>query len=73
MLGVYYPLPFEDPDLCRVALNTSKLKSLWCSIYDEETVDQAMEQFGGVKLPEGFARKLDYDSHAVSQAGGAAC
>lgn len=66
LLGVYYPLSNEfDSVQRRMALNTSKLRMLWHSIYTTEEVDQSIQIWGGVKLPDEFAKKLDYGSHAV--------
>jgi hypothetical protein len=67
LLGLYYPLPFESEYKNRIALNTSRLKSLWCSVYSREQVEVQVKQYGGIILPDNFARKLDYDSHAVEQ------
>jgi hypothetical protein len=69
LLGVYYPLPAFDSEVEeRVALNTSRLSLVWCTIYNEEEVDRQMKQFpGSVKLPDRFAALLDYDSHEVNR------
>lgn len=69
-LGCYYPLPdgLESEAEQRMAFHTSKLKDLWCSIYDDAEVDRQILAFGGHKLPDSFARKLDYDSHKVAMA-----
>lgn len=68
LIGLYYPLPFDDERICRVALNTSKLAKLWCAVYTREQVDSAIAEFGGARLADKFAGNLDYDSHAVSTA-----
>lgn len=71
LLGVYFPLPTELTNRVAegVALNTSKLQRLWCSVYDEKEVDRMIKQFGGKKLPDHpFASQLDYDSHEVERA-----
>jgi hypothetical protein len=69
LLGAYYPLPFEDENDNRVALNTSRLKSLWCSVYTYEQVIENVDRFGeGPILDDSFAEKLDYDSFVVEQA-----
>lgn len=72
LIGLYYPIPAEMTSGIeeRVALNTSKLKSLWCSIYDEKEVDRQIAEFGGVKLPDKLARSLDYDAYEVDKAMG---
>jgi len=64
--GIYYPLPFEDDTKNRIALNTSRLKSLWCSIYNEEETNTCILKYGGFKLPEFYANELDYDTYVVS-------
>jgi len=68
LLGVYYPLPFEDELENRVALNSSRLEKLWCAIYEREQVELYIRRFGGTMLPEKYARALDYDSFLVDQA-----
>jgi hypothetical protein len=68
LLGVYYPLPFTNEFECRAALNCSKLRHLWCRILSREEVAQDLAEYGGVVLPDEFAMKLDYDSHAVLSA-----
>jgi anaerobic selenocysteine-containing dehydrogenase len=65
--GIYYPLPEASRDQQRVMMNTSRLKNLWHSIYDEAEVDRQLKEYGGVKLPPDFAKKLDYDSFEVSK------
>jgi hypothetical protein len=67
LLGLYYPLPdeLETREQRGIAMNTSKLKSLWCSIYPEGEVDIQLLQFGGSKLPDECAGRLDYDYYAV--------
>lgn len=71
LLGVYYPLPFEAEGANRIALNSSRLRALWHSIYDEEEVDRQVARFPAcVKLPDAFARRLDYDMYEVEKAGG---
>lgn len=67
LLGLYYPIEADSKDQARVMINTSKLKGLWCSIYRDDELDEQLAQFGGIKLPMGFTRKLDYDSYAVDQ------
>jgi hypothetical protein len=67
LLGVYYPLPFTSQVQNRIALSTSRLKDLWCSVYPDFEVDLQIKQFGGLKLPETFAQWLDYDSDAVDR------
>lgn len=67
LLGVYYPLPFESEGKNRIALNTSRLKGVWCSVYSREEVEMQIQQFGGVMLPDEFANRLDYDSFAVER------
>ena len=66
LLGMYYPLPFDNEWQNRMALNTSRLSKLWCSVYTLEEVEQQIKLYGGFMLPDGFANKLDYDSHAVN-------
>ena len=69
LLGLYYPLPddLESDVERRVALNTSKLGRLWCQIYPRAEAERAMREHGGEMLPIEYARRLDYDSHAVHQ------
>lgn len=62
LLGVYYPLPFEEEFKNREAMRTSRLKHLWHNIYSEAEVDAAIKEFGGIKLP---ICRLDYDSYDV--------
>lgn len=58
--GLYLPLPHHDNCAARVALNSSSLARLWCPIY---TRDELPED--AIVLDDGFARKLDFDAHAV--------
>ena len=67
LLGLYYPLPDEPETVQRTMLSTSRLKNLWCSIYPESIVDDTIIRFGGSKLPDKYAKKLDYDSFQVEQ------
>lgn len=66
LLGLYYPLPFHNEDECRRALNSSRLKSLWCSIYTQAEVAEQIAEYGGTIMPSEFAAKLDYDHHEVT-------
>lgn len=68
LLGFYYPLPFDDHDVCVCAMNTSRLASLWGGIYRSSDVDRLIQEFGGEKLPDRVAQLLDYDSHVVRMA-----
>jgi hypothetical protein len=65
LLGLYYPLPFVQEDANRAALNSSRLKSLWCDIYSAEQADELIKQFGGRKLENVYAQQLDYASAVV--------
>lgn len=74
LLGVYFPLPIDGAKDMREArivggtiLNTSKLKPLWCAVYDSDEVDKQIEEFGmdSLKLPDSYAGRIDYDWHAV--------
>jgi hypothetical protein len=65
LLGVYYPVPTDDDTEACLMLNTSKLKSLWCSLYTEDEALVQINRHGGLMLDAGFAKRLDYDSHAV--------
>lgn len=68
--GVYYPLPDElaSEGKRRMAMNTCRLKDMWHSIYLAADVQrQALDFYDSVVLPDDFAKKLDYDSHAVEQ------
>ncbi len=65
LLGLYLPLPFSSEALNRVALNSSSMKRLWCSVYSEDQTTRCISEYGGTKLPDSFARKLDYDSGVV--------
>jgi hypothetical protein len=72
LLGVYYPLPLAFTNSqCRAALNTSRLRNLWHSVYTGAEVTKQIAQFGGVALAVSFADKLDYDSHIVAEWAGA--
>lgn len=68
LLGCYYPMP---PDFnkaqCRAAMNSSRLKPLWMSIYPRNEVVEAIQKFGGLMLPDEFAARLDYDSEVVER------
>jgi len=68
LLGVYCPLPAELDNMVlrRVALNSSRLKHLWCAVYTEEEVKRFVSQHDGVVLPDRYARMLDYDAHEVN-------
>ena len=70
LLGLYYPCPssIKSSLAFRVALNSSKLSKLWCSVYTEEEVDEQIAISGGTKLPESYGGKLDYDSYKVQEA-----
>lgn len=63
LLGLYLPAPAEiqTEDQFRVALNTSRLKNLWCSVYDKEQTNESIARWGGQILPDKFSRQLDYD------------
>jgi len=67
LLGVYYPIGSDDDTTCRVYMNNSKLKHLWCSIYSEEKVDEQIRKWGGVKLPPDMAHRLDYDIYETDK------
>lgn len=65
LLGVYYPLPFADEGKNRVALQTSRLKHLWCSVYTLEETQKQISEMGGIMLDESFVDKLDFNPHEV--------
>lgn len=68
LLGMYYPLPADlNKTQCRAALNSSRLRSLWHSVYTREDVLEQIGKFGGLMLPDGLASHLDYDSHVVAE------
>lgn len=67
LLGVYYPLPFQDESTNRIALNTSRIRGLWCAVYSLAEVEEQIVQWGGIMLGDEYARRLDYDSHVVSE------
>jgi hypothetical protein len=69
LLGLYLPLPFDNPIAARLALNTSKIKSLWCSVYTRAEAEQSIRDFGGQILPASMAKHLDYDAHELRKAG----
>lgn len=69
LLGVYYPLPFDGEVKNRLALNSSKLHKLWACVYTEKEVDEQVTRWGGVKLPDEFRLRLDYDSYIVEKGG----
>lgn len=60
LFGLYYPLPpdLENEELMRVALNTSRLKDLWCSIYTKEETERQIGKYGGLILPNAIAYNL---------------
>lgn len=60
LLGLYFPLPFEEKDLNRRALRSSKLKHLWCAIYSRVEVEQHIRMYGGQILADRFIDQLDY-------------
>lgn len=72
LLGLYFPLPDQlaTREQRWLAMNSSKLAKLWCSVYDEQEVDRQIKQFGGEKLSDRLSRSLDYDHHTVFGAGG---
>lgn len=67
LLGLYFPLPddLQTRQQRGVALNSSKLAANWCSVYTKKEVAEQIAQFGGMKLPDEYARRLDYDHHQV--------
>lgn len=66
LLGLYFPLPKGLNALqMRRALNTSKLKSLWCLIYSANEVQEQISKWGGIVLPDEHANRLDYDYDTV--------
>jgi hypothetical protein len=65
LIGVYYPVPTDSDDVARTMISTSSLSRMWCSTYTEEETDALIARHGGIKLPPEYARRLDYDSHAV--------
>jgi hypothetical protein len=69
LLGLYLPLPFENPIAARLALNTSKLKGLWCSVYTRAEAERCVRDHGGQMLPASMAKHLDYDTHELRKAG----
>lgn len=69
LLGVYYPLPNADETTCRLLLNESQLKSLWCGIYNENQVDEQIEEYGGVKLPDNFCVALVFNGFVAETKG----
>ena len=72
-LGLYFPLPLRHDVTAhhaRIAggamLNSdAKIQSAWCSIYDEAEVDRQITEFGGAKLPNAQAARLNFDWHVV--------
>lgn len=70
LIGLYYPKPPElDSMQFRLALNSSRLKSLWHSIYETKEVERQLLEYGGQMLPDKYAYRLDYDSHFVKTEG----
>jgi len=65
LLGLYYPLPFEDETICRLALQTSRLANLWCAVYPEDEINDHITKWGGIKLDDSYSKRLDYDSSIV--------
>lgn len=57
LLGLYFPVG-ADEAAARRDLNESKLARLWCSVYPEKIVDEQIQRWGGVKLPDDFASRL---------------
>lgn len=71
LLGMYYPMPAELDTVtkCCLALNTSKLKSLWSSVYSKRAAEAQIQQYGGLLLPDNLAAHLDYDTYTVEVQG----
>lgn len=72
LFGIYYPLPvFENlsgaelEHAQRLALNTSRISKLWCSIYTKEETGKHCEDYGGIMLSRDFAQRLDYNFDEV--------
>lgn len=67
LLGLYFPLPpeLETEVQRRLGLITSGLKLKWCGIYPEQDTRDMVDRFGGVILPDHFAKQLDYDHFEV--------
>lgn len=66
--GLYYRLPQElgtDESVLRIALNSSKLRDLWCAIYTWDEVAANISQFGGQIFD--IPHQLDYDYEAMKK------
>lgn len=60
LMGLYFQLPLGLTEAqCRMALNSSKLARLWCSIYKESEIDEQIAKRGGYKVNN--AQLLEYD------------
>jgi hypothetical protein len=66
LLDIYYPLPFEDENKNRIALSSSRLARLWCSVCNDFEVDEMVKNFGGIKLNDSYISRLDYDWDLVN-------
>lgn len=70
LLGIYFPVSDDwNEAQIRRALNTSRLKNLWCSVYPRKEVFSQIIAYGGQILPDNFINMLDYDSFEVEKAG----
>lgn len=58
LIGLYFPLPYEDEEENRVLLSESKLSKLWCAIYTEAQVNEMIKDHGGMKLGKRYAMNL---------------
>lgn len=67
LIGIYYPIEAASENEARLKISTSSLKELWCSVYHADKTDELIAAYGGIKLPDGYAKHLDFDSFAVSQ------
>lgn len=65
LIGVYYPIEAPSEGHARTRIARSDLAKLWCSMYTPKQVDEFIEKYGGVKLPDEFATRLCYDSYVV--------
>lgn len=68
LIGVFYPLPFENELANRFALNNSKLKDLWCSVYSADQCHEMEEDPRYVFLDPKLRHALGFGTHAVELA-----
>ena len=61
LLGIYYPIPIcslQHIDVVGILLSSTKLRSLWCSVYPTHEARRCVDNYGGLLLPDEFAMRL---------------